>query len=177
MYRKLSLVLMVVLSLSLAACGKKDSGVSGAGNSTLPTDTGALGAGEGPNAWNTGYSAEELASRFGIMGNPLNYTTLYFEYNSSSLDERSTIIATAHARHLSNLGGTNVTLEGHADERGSRDYNLALGERRGQAVGQLMGAEGAASPMQTISYGEERPVNSSHTESAWKENRRVEISY
>ena len=178
MYRKLSLVLMVVLSLSLAACGKSTPDGGNNGN-TLPTDTGStLGDGEGSNAWGTGYSAEDLASRFGIMGNPLNYTTLYFEYNSSSLDERSRIIATAHARHLSQLGGsTNVTLEGHADERGSRDYNLALGERRGQAVGQLMGAEGAASPMQTISYGEERPANSAHNESAWQEYRRVEISY
>ncbi|MCL4132640.1 UNVERIFIED_CONTAM: hypothetical protein GTU68_035859 [Idotea baltica] len=112
------------------------------------------------------------------MGNPLDYKTLYFEYNSTAIDERSRIIASAHAKSLAQKGGSNVSLEGHADERGTRDYNLALGERRGQAVAQLMSAVGAGnSSLQTISYGEERPANSAHNEAAWQENRRVEISY
>jgi len=118
-----------------------------------------------------------LADRFGINGDPLNYTVLYFEYNSSAIDERSKIIATRHAQHLGQNGGTRVNLEGHADERGTRDYNLALGERRAQSVAQLMNAAGASSTIETISYGEERPVDAAHTEAAWKANRRVEIKY
>ena len=103
---------------------------------------------------------------------------MYFEYNSTSIDERSRIIIGAHARHLASIGGSRVTLEGHADERGTRDYNLALGERRGQAVAQLLGTEGAGnSSVQTISYGEERPANTAHNEAAWQENRRVQIAY
>ncbi|MBX2847846.1 MAG: OmpA family protein [Acidiferrobacterales bacterium] len=177
MNRKLSLVLVMALGLTLTACaGKKDQGTTGAGaTTTAPTGTGIED--RNPYGLNLGYTVEELA-QYGINGNPLNYKTLYFEYNSSSIDKRSEIIATAHARNLANTGGSNVTLEGHADERGTRDYNLALGERRGQAVAQLMNAVGAgSSSIQTISYGEERPANTAHNEAAWQENRRVQISY
>lgn len=127
--------------------------------------------------YGTGLSASQLAA-LGIMGNPLDYKTLYFEYNSSAIDRKSDVIARAHARALASRGGARVNLEGHADERGTRDYNLALGERRSQAVAQLMSAEGAGnSSFQTISYGEERPVDASHNEAAWQKNRRVEIAY
>jgi len=102
---------------------------------------------------------------------------VYFEYNSSAVDERSDIILTAHANALGNRSGTRVTLEGHADERGTRDYNLALGERRANQVADFMRAKGASSNMQVLSYGEERPANSAHNEAAWRENRRVKISY
>lgn len=174
MNRKLSLVLMIVLGLTLSACAgnKKDQGTAGKDGANTGLNAGDAGS----NAYGTGYSAQELADRFGINGNPLDYKTLYFQYNSTVVDERSRIIASAHARNLSS--GTRVSLEGHADERGSRDYNLALGERRAQAVSQLMNAEGAGnSTLQTISYGEERPANTEHNESAWQQNRRVEISY
>ena len=69
-----------------------------------------------------------------------------------------------------------VTLEGHADERGTRDYNLALGERRAKTVSALMKTI-ANNSINTISYGEERPVDSGHNDSAWSRNRRVQISY
>ena len=121
-------------------------------------------------------TAEELAT-YGINGDPLQYTVLYFQYNSSAIDQRSRIIATRHAQHLASNGGGRVTLEGHADERGTRDFNLALGERRAQTVSQLMSSAGANSSIQTISYGEERPVDTAHNEAAWTSNRRVEIKY
>ena len=84
----------------------------------------------------------------------------------------------AHARYLSEHSGAQITLEGHADERGSREYNVALGERRAVAVRQLMTLLGAnASQIRTVSYGEERPAAAGHDESAWRLNRRVEIVY
>ena len=92
------------------------------------------------------------------------------------MDEKSKVIASAHARYLRARGNVRVTLEGHADERGTRDYNLALGERRAQTVSRLMKADGAGS-INTISYGEERPVSTAHNDSAWSQNRRVVISY
>ena len=71
-----------------------------------------------------------------------------------------------------------ITVEGHADERGSREYNIALGERRADAVRQLMTLLGATNPqIRIISYGEERPAAVGHDESAWRLNRRVEIIY
>ena len=76
------------------------------------------------------------------------------------------------------IPGANVTLEGHADERGTREYNVALGERRANSVRQLLALTGASGgQIKTISYGEERPAVEGHDESAWRFNRRVEIVY
>lgn len=173
MNRKLHLTLLVVLGLTLSACsGKKEQVVvpddSGESTKIVAVDN---------NAYGTGLSAADLAA-LGIMGNPLDYTTVYFEYNSTAIDRRSDVIARAHARSLAQRGGAQVTLEGHADERGTRDYNLALGERRAQAVAGLMSAQGAGgSSFNNVSYGEERAVDPAHNEGAWQKNRRVEIIY
>jgi len=175
MNRKSGLLLTLMLALTISACGKKKEQVA-VDTTTNPTNT-SLDDGSANNAYGSGYSAEDLLSRFGIEGDPLNYKVLYFEYNSSTMDERSKIIASRHAQYLGENGGARVNLEGHADERGTRDYNLALGERRSQRVAEWMNAEGAASAIQTISYGEERPTDAGHTEAAWQLNRRVEIKY
>lgn len=108
----------------------------------------------------------------------LSKRIVYFALDSSEVtqDDRATV--SAHARYLSGNPTAAVTLEGHADERGSREYNLALGERRGNAVRQLMLAEGAATKqIQVVSYGEEKPAATGHDEASWHQNRRVEISY
>ncbi len=174
MNRKLGLIMTVLMGLVLTACASKPKPVVDT-ESTKPviTETATIDR----NAFGSGYTVSDLASKFGINGDPLNYKVLYFEYNSSAIDERSRIIATRHAQHLGEKGGLRVNLEGHADERGTRDFNLALGERRAQTVAQLMNAAGASSTIETISYGEERPVDAAHTEAAWKANRRVEIKY
>ncbi|MFT4628992.1 MAG: peptidoglycan-associated lipoprotein [Arenicella sp.] len=174
MNRTLKLSLLVVLGLTLAACGSTKKNEE-------PTTRGVTVDQSEPlvdrNYMNTGMTQSELEG-LGIMGNPLDYKTLYFEYNSTAIDRRSEVIARAHARALGESGGAKVVLEGHADERGTRDYNLALGELRSQAVGRLMADSGAGnSELQTISYGEERPADASHSEAAWQANRRVEISY
>jgi len=174
MNRKLGLVLTVLLALALTAC--KTAGTDVVVDDNANTSKNVEVDPNANNAFNTGYSLSELAA-LGINGNPLNYTTVYFQYNSSAIDQRSRIIAEAHARELNGRGGARVNLEGHADERGTRDYNLALGERRAQTVAQLMNAAGANSSIQTISYGEERPADAAHNESAWQANRRVEIKY
>lgn len=173
MNRKLGLIMTVLIGLVLTACASKPTVVETESTTPVVTDTATVDK----NAYGSGYSVSDLASQFGINGDPLNYKVLYFEYNSSAIDERSRIIATRHAQNLGEKGGLRVNLEGHADERGTRDFNLALGERRAQTVAQLMNAAGASSTIETISYGEERPVDAAHTETAWKANRRVEIKY
>lgn len=172
MNRKLHLTLLLGLSLFLTACAsnKKDEGPVVEDTGPVDTSTPVVDN----NAFGTGMSADELAA-LGIMGNPLNYKTVYFEYNSSAIDRRSQIIAEAHAREIGRTGVAQVTLEGHADERGTRDYNLALGERRAIAVADILSGQGAQ--IRNISYGEERPVDTAHNEAAWQKNRRVEISY
>ena len=83
---------------------------------------------------------------------------------------------TRHAIQLQSNPGAQVRLEGHADERGSREYNIGLGERRSQAVRRLLLIQGAsAAQISTVSFGEERPAADGSSESAWAQNRRVEI--
>ncbi|MDA1107432.1 MAG: peptidoglycan-associated lipoprotein Pal [Proteobacteria bacterium] len=108
----------------------------------------------------------------------LSKRIVYFAIDSSEVAQEDRATVSAHARYLSGNATAAVTLEGHADERGSREYNLALGERRGNAVRQLLLAEGAATKqIQVVSYGEEKPVATGHDETSWQQNRRVEISY
>lgn len=109
---------------------------------------------------------------------PLSKRVLYFDFDSSNVTEEQREIIDAHAGFLSRNPDVNVVLEGHADERGTREYNLALGERRAKAVEQLLLVQGvSATQIQVISFGEERPVALDHNESAWRLNRRVEILY
>jgi peptidoglycan-associated lipoprotein len=109
---------------------------------------------------------------------PLSQRTIYFAFDSSHIEEENRSIIDAHAQWLADHPGAGVTLEGHADERGTREYNIALGERRANAVRQLLALTGASGgQINTISYGEERPAVEGHDESAWRFNRRVEIVY
>lgn len=176
MNRKLGLISTVLIGLVLTACAtKKEAPV--VTEKPAPAVTAPAPDTSAQPVFGTAYTVSQLSDRFGINGDPLNYKVLYFEYNSSAIDERSRIIAARHAQYLGKNGGADVNLEGHADERGTRDYNLALGERRAQTVAQLMNTAGANSKIETISYGEERPVDAAHTEAAWQSNRRVEIKY
>ena len=109
---------------------------------------------------------------------PLSIRTVYFAYDSSDITPESNDVLIEHARFLSINPGVKVLLEGHADERGTRGYNLALGERRAKSVHELFTTQGASmSQLEVVSYGEERPVAQEHDEAAWQLNRRVEILY
>ncbi len=103
---------------------------------------------------------------------------IYFDYDSSAVPLDSNALIHAHARFLQANPGREATLEGHADERGSREYNLALGEQRARAVKQQLVVLGV-DPAQliTVSYGEERPAVAGHDQEAWRLNRRVEFAY
>ncbi len=103
---------------------------------------------------------------------------IYFEFDSSELRPEDTDTVARHAIQLAQDGGLQVRLEGHADERGSREYNIGLGERRSQTVRRMLLIQGAtASQISTVSFGEERPVATGSDEAAWSQNRRVEIKY
>ncbi|NIA27356.1 MAG: peptidoglycan-associated lipoprotein Pal [Desulfobulbaceae bacterium] len=103
---------------------------------------------------------------------------LYFEFDSSELRADDTETVSRHARQLAENTSLRVRLEGHADERGSREYNIGLGERRSQTVRRMLLIQGAAaSQISTVSFGEERPAEFGNTEDAYSKNRRVEITY
>lgn len=107
----------------------------------------------------------------------LDNNVIYFDFDDDSIRSEYVEVLEAHAKYAQN-SGKSVTLEGHADERGTPEYNLALGERRAKSVAQLMRTYGVAnSNLDVISFGEESPANPAHNEAAWQENRRVEIKY
>lgn len=111
-------------------------------------------------------------------GNVLAQRVIYFDYDQSTIQGEYRQLIALHARYLNENPGARMTLEGHADERGTREYNLALGERRGQAVANLMKAQGAADhQINVVSYGEERPDATCSNDSCWSKNRRAVIVY
>lgn len=161
----------------LTACGttgesKEGMAESPAGATGSATDQGsAQASGVQPGG---GAMLNPLDDPANILSNQV----IYFDFDSSTVKPESMQLITAHAAYLAENPGLRVRLEGHADERGSREYNLGLGERRSQSVERLLVLNGAGgNQLETISFGEERPVALGHDENAWWQNRRVEIVY
>lgn len=165
--------------------------VSGcASTDTAPTDAGGAGTGgkraagsEGAAVGRYGGPAGRGVDRAGSAdpsdaAGPLGKRVIYFEYDSYDVSPEYQPVVAAHTGYLASHGGRTVTLEGHGDERGSSEYNIALGERRARAVARLMELQGVGEDqIQIVSYGEEKPATSGHDEAAWRQNRRVEIHY
>ncbi len=108
----------------------------------------------------------------------LSKRVIYFDFDKSTVRPEFRGIVSAHAKYAASHSSARMTLEGHADERGTREYNLGLGERRGNAVMGLMSAQSARGSQQVVvSYGEERPTCRVSDEDCWAQNRRVEIVY
>ena len=105
-------------------------------------------------------------------------TVIYFDFDQTELKPEFVDLLARHADRLSNSTGIQVRLEGHADERGSREYNIGLGERRSQTVRHILLANGVSTErLSTISFGEERPALAGSNEQSYAQNRRVEINY
>jgi peptidoglycan-associated lipoprotein len=157
------LSLLVVFALMLNACASK------------PEEAATSAAGE--EAVVQG-AAEEGALSGELLGGPPTVMRINFAFDSSAIDSDNRETVEAHAAYLSANPSVNVKLEGHCDERGTREYNLALGERRAQAVSRMLAVLGIdRSRLTETSYGEENPLDEGHNEAAWKKNRRVEIIY
>ena len=108
----------------------------------------------------------------------LRQRVVYFDFDKSEIRPEFQQIVACHAKYLRDRPMARMTLEGNTDERGTREYNLGLGERRGNAVASALEADGAqASQINVVSYGEERPTCREHNEDCWSKNRRVEIVY
>ncbi|MCD7097435.1 peptidoglycan-associated lipoprotein Pal [Stenotrophomonas sp. MMGLT7] len=108
----------------------------------------------------------------------LRQRVVYFDFDQDSVKPEFQAIVACHAKYLRDRPSSRITLQGNTDERGSRAYNQALGERRGNAVSSALQANGgSASQLTVVSYGEERPVCTESSESCWSQNRRAEIVY
>jgi peptidoglycan-associated lipoprotein len=123
------------------------------------------------------YGGEEFGSDTDPSAGELA-TVIFFEFDSSEVRAEDQDIVARHAMQLTGNPTWRVRLEGHADERGSREYNIGLGERRAQAVRQMLMIQGVgADQISTVSFGEERPIAFGSTESDYAQNRRVEFKY
>lgn len=149
----------LIAMAALAACDTNSTGTgatSGMG--------GTAGTGEFPNA--TAGSNEDLVSNIGDR--------VFFAYDSSTLDGESQSTLARQAAWLQQHSGVNVTVEGHCDERGTREYNIALGERRAYAAKKFLVSQGVnPSRISTVSYGKERPAVVGSDEASWAQNRRA----
>ncbi len=161
----IKLGLVALLSVGLVACQSTEEAATAAAPAAAPATASAANTGDG-------LTAAQRAARDAALAK----TKFYFEFDKSDLSQEDRDALVFHANQLKANPNMNIRLEGHADERGTREYNLALGERRAQAVERYLQVQGvAAGQMETISYGEERPANSGTTEVAYQDNRRVEM--
>ena len=162
-------VLIAAMLCTLAvACSKKvkEAPPTDTGTTTQPTQ-------EQPPATPGAYGPEDLDTDA-----CLRQRVIYFDFDQDMLRPEFQAQIACHAKYLRDRPGSRMTLEGNADERGTREYNLGLGERRGNAVSSaLLGAGGSAAQITVVSYGEERPTCTESDESCWSKNRRVEIVY
>jgi peptidoglycan-associated lipoprotein len=122
-------------------------------------------------------SAAVTEAAISEFGNQAESFTLYFAYDDTEIDEVATKIIIQHANFMQNNPSVNLRLEGHADERGTREYNLALGENRALSVKEVLGLYNLDDRIIVVSYGEEDPVLTGSNEEAWEKNRRVELIY
>lgn len=164
--------LFIALALAFSGCASDEAArttgdeAGGASAQTAPADSGA--------ASGTALSDRERQRRAELLAQK----RVHFAFDSSTIDDEARAIIEAHSAHLAANPQLKVTLEGNCDERGTREYNLALGERRAQAVERMMKVLGVAgSRIKTVSYGEEKPLCQEHDESCWRQNRRAEIGY
>lgn len=165
------LVSFAALALFLAGCSNPTIPDPDPQDMTYPDDAGASTSGAGTDPYGAGeYLDDPSGGELGMV--------IYFEFDSSEVRAQDQELVSRHAMQLGNDARLRVRLEGHADERGSREYNIGLGERRAQAVRQLLMIQGV-SPEQisTVSFGEERPVAFGSSEADYAQNRRVEFKY
>ena len=170
--RVAQLLLVVMSGLMLAGCPKKPQTLPDASNAeqapstSTPTDGSEVG--------DSALSAEARELQSAIQAG----TIVYFDYDRAEIKPEFVPVVTAHAKYLNGGANRKVRLEGHSDERGSREYNIGLGERRAQAVRRALMLQGVTeAQITTVSYGEERPAVQGSDETAYGKNRRVELVY
>lgn len=174
------------LTLALAACStpatKPDAETEGrifGTEQAQPEEAGAEATPYGAEGeMSVAFLLNDPQSPLNDPQNPLAERVIYFEYDSSNVADEYLDLVAEHGKFLAANPNLKVRLEGHADERGSREYNVGLGDRRAQSVRKLLMFQGV-SPDQvaTVSYGEEKPLVLGHSDDAWSKNRRVEITY
>jgi len=175
-----TLIVLVATALLAAGCGSKRPAADSAGSG----EPVASGSTDSQGAQSSGVATVDASSggtSAGALGpdGPLgSLRVIYFDFDSSDIRNEYVDVIAAHGRFLASNATVRVRLEGHTDERGSREYNIGLGERRAQTVRRALALQGVQdSQVTTVSYGEERPAAAGSDDNAYSKNRRVEIVY
>ncbi|HEY6482011.1 MAG TPA: peptidoglycan-associated lipoprotein Pal [Steroidobacteraceae bacterium] len=173
--KKIVVILMLAAAVATGACASKRPKPTSAPPSSESSSGGADTSGaNAANAGSVGSDDETAGPQAGLLAKRV----IYFDFDSSEIKAEGTEIVAAHAKFLASHASTRVRLEGNTDDRGSREYNIGLGERRAQAVRRALLLQGATeAQLSTVSYGAERPAVVGNGEEAWAKNRRVEIVY
>ncbi|MCU5781548.1 peptidogycan-associated lipoprotein [Alcanivorax balearicus MACL04] len=175
----------VILAGVLAACSSTptEQDTSATDTSGMDSQTGTTQPVQRPESTRPDTSSVPLTAD-NFHNHPSNYdgTTdtrvIYFAFDSNTVPAAAFESLRAHATYLKNNANAKLRLEGHADERGTREYNVALSERRAQAVQKFLRVQGvSSSQLEVVSYGEEKPAAFGHSEMDWAKNRRVELNY
>lgn len=175
----------VLLAGLLAACSSTPTEEDTSTTDTMPSDTQSAPA----ESVEKPEPSEPETSKIPVTGDnfhnhPSNYdgTTdtkiVYFAFDSNTVPAAAFETLRAHADHLKDNPDAKVRLEGHADERGTREYNVALSERRSEAIQKFLRVQGvSSSQLKVVAYGEEKPAAFGHNEMDWAKNRRVVLNY
>jgi peptidoglycan-associated lipoprotein len=177
MKRIVSVALLIAGAALLAGCPKKHNVIdSPNAGSQVSGSTQGEGASTSSSALN-GDAGTQGGSGTGA-DSPFARKVIYFDFDKSEIKPEFAAVVAAHARNLSSHPNMHMKLEGNTDERGTREYNIGLGERRAQAVRRALMLQGVAeSQLTTVSFGAERPAVDGDNEAAWAQNRRVELVY
>lgn len=163
---------LLVLALLSAGCATTPVGVEEEAPDTAPTTD------EGAAAIPLGEGGALAADPLSDPSSPLAQRVIYFDFDSYQVKDEYLDLIAAHGQFLASNPEQKLRLEGHTDERGTREYNIGLGERRAAAVEKVLLLQGAArDQIESVSYGEELPVSLGHDEESWALNRRVELNY
>jgi len=176
-YTKIAMIALAIASLTFASCGaKKDSEMSGGINKGGMDQAAMDQAAMDKAAADKAAMDKAAADKAGNMAAMPSTNAAYFAFDSAVIDDAGKMALQAYAVWLNNNTDVNVTVEGNCDERGSREYNLALGEERAKSVRDVLVSNGvAASRIDTVSFGEERPVCTRSGEACWAQNRRGDV--
>lgn len=171
------IVLSALLATLLAACAGQQAKEQ-AGAAVEERATGAKSAEQKPAETRPLAAPSMAANPLKDPNNILSKRGVYYDFDSFVIKDEYKSIVEAHSRYLRDNARAKVILQGNADERGSREYNLALGQKRAESVKKAMGLLGVQdSRMEAVSFGEEKPRGLGHDETSWAENRRADIVY
>lgn len=172
------IALSIAVAALFAGCASKDTKQDApvadrSTSTTAPTPTPGTGSTTTPTT-NPSIAANPLRD----PSNILSKRSVFFEFDSNAVKDEYRGMVQAHSKYMVDKRDSKIRIEGNCDERGSREYNIALGQRRAESVKKVMTVLGVQEGrIETVSYGEEKPMSPGHDESAWAQNRRADIKY